>query len=113
MSEDDDKPRRPGKDTLLRERADKAEADEDRANDRAFAAIEARAASAEEAAKLWHRLTLALVAVLVIVIAGLLGVGVSGNIPGVGEISVSKATRSAPNVEAANEGAERDSEAGP
>lgn len=60
------------------------------------AAYEARAKSAEDAARMWHRLSMGLVVVLTIVIAGLLGVGVSGQIPGVGEISVSRDGGTAP-----------------
>lgn len=79
-------------------RADEAEARREAraAYERLAAAVEARAQSAEDAARLWHRLAMGLVVVLTIVIAGLLGVGVSGQIPGVGEISVSKHGGTAP-----------------
>lgn len=92
-----------------REAAAKAEAEEAQASQWAREALTERAKSAEDAARMWHRLSMGLVVVLTIVIAGLLGVGVSGKIPGVGEIEIDRPgdiERAAPRVELRNEAAE-------
>lgn len=63
--------------------ADKALNAVDQANARALAAVERQAT-------LWFRLSMALIVVLLVLVAGVVGVGVSGTIPGVGEIKVTQ-----------------------
>jgi uncharacterized membrane protein len=63
---------------------DAAEREDERSSREHAAALEHLAAQA----RLWQRTTLALIAVLLVLVAGLVGVGVSGTVPGLGELRV-------------------------
>lgn len=83
MSTDD--PRPPSSTAAFASRLlDAAEREDERNAREHAAALEHLAAQA----RLWQRTTLALIAVLLVLVAGLVGVGVSGTVPGLGEIEV-------------------------
>ena len=57
----------------------------------------------------YSRIIMLLIVVLLVIVSGLVGVGVSGTIPGVGEIAIDRpgdVERKAPGVEASNRGEE-------
>lgn len=65
----------------LLEAADKDDERKEREHERAVAALERQAV-------LWQRTALALIVVLLVLVSGLVGVGVTGNVPGLGEIHI-------------------------
>lgn len=74
--------------TITSRLLDQAERDNERTEREHQRALE----SLTEQARLWQRTALALIVVLAVLVAGVVGVGVSGTLPGIGQITITQPT---------------------
>jgi hypothetical protein len=107
MSDEKQRPKGTATLTLERDAAERAE----RLERERLASAERSVAMAADAERdratlqAWQRTVMLLVLVLLVLVAGLVGVGVTGEIPGVGEIAIDRpgdVERKAPGIERAN-----------